>query len=32
MNTVDAMEFLIDKMRKTKTNAEFWEQMSPKKK
>jgi transcription termination factor Rho len=32
MNTVDAMEFLIDKIRKTKNNAEFWEQMSPKKK
>ncbi len=32
MNTVEGMEFLIDKLRKTKTNAEFWEQMIKKKK
>lgn len=32
MNTVDAMEFMIEKMRKTKNNYEFWEQMSTKKK
>ncbi len=31
MNTVEGMEFLIDKMRKTKTNAEFWELMNKKK-
>jgi len=31
MNTVDGMEFLIEKMRKTKTNDEFWELMSKKK-
>ena len=27
MNTVDAMEFLIDKVQGTKTNAEFIEQI-----
>lgn len=27
MNTVEGMEFLIDKIRKTKTNAEFWDSM-----
>jgi transcription termination factor Rho len=27
MNTIEGMEFLIDKMRKTKTNDEFWELM-----
>ncbi|MCH7723427.1 MAG: transcription termination factor Rho, partial [Bacteroidetes bacterium] len=32
MNTLDGMEFLIDKMRKTKTNEEFWELMNNKKK
>jgi len=31
MNTVDGMEFLIEKMRKTKTNEEFWEMMNKKK-
>ena len=31
MNTIEGMEFLIDKMRKTKTNAEFWELMFKKK-
>jgi len=31
MNTVEGMEFLIDKMKKTKTNDEFWEQMNKKK-
>ena len=28
MNTVEGMEFLIDKMRKTKTNAEFFESIN----
>ncbi len=28
MNTVDSMEFLIDKMRNTKSNQEFWELMN----
>jgi transcription termination factor Rho len=32
MNTVDGMEFLIEKMRKAKTNQEFWESMNSKKK
>lgn len=32
MNTIEGMEFLIDKMRKTKTNAEFWDLMMKKKK
>jgi len=32
MNTIDGMGFLIDKMRRTKTNAEFWELMFKKKK
>lgn len=32
MNTLDGMEFLIDKMRKTKTNEEFWDLMLKKKK
>jgi len=27
MSTIEGMEFLIDKMRKTKTNEEFWETM-----
>jgi len=31
MNQSDAMEFLIEKMRKTKTNAEFWDLMNKKK-
>lgn len=31
MNTIEGMEFLIDKMRKTKTNDEFWEMMLKKK-
>jgi transcription termination factor Rho len=31
MNTVEGMEFLIDKMRKTKTNDEFWQMMNKKK-
>ena len=31
MNTVEGMEFLIDKMRKTKTNEEFWDMMMKKK-
>lgn len=31
MNTVEGMEFLIDKMRKTKTNQEFWDMMLKKK-
>ncbi|MFC1894792.1 transcription termination factor Rho [Candidatus Dependentiae bacterium] len=32
MNTIEGMEFLIDKMRKTKTNDEFWQLMNSKKK
>ena len=32
MNQSDSMEFLIEKMRKTKTNAEFWDLMNNKKK
>jgi len=31
MNTLDGMGFLIEKMRKTKTNDEFWELMNKKK-
>lgn len=31
MSTNEGMEFLIDKMRKTKTNQEFWEMMFKKK-
>lgn len=31
MNTQEGMEFLIDKMRKTKTNQEFWDMMLKKK-
>ncbi|MCK4517231.1 transcription termination factor Rho [Candidatus Babeliales bacterium] len=31
MNSVDAMGFLIEKMRKTKTNQEFWDMMNKKK-
>ena len=31
MNTLDGMEFLIEKMRKTKTNDEFWESMNKRK-
>lgn len=31
MNTVEGMELLIDKMKKTKTNAEFWDLMLKKK-
>ncbi|MBD3231868.1 transcription termination factor Rho [Candidatus Dependentiae bacterium] len=31
MNTVEGMEFLIDKIKKTKTNEEFWKLMSKKK-
>jgi len=30
MNTVEGMDFLIDQMRKTKTNQEFWELMNKK--
>ncbi len=30
MNTVECMEFLIDKMKKAKTNDEFWEMMNHK--
>ena len=28
MGTVDAIEFLLDKIRQTKTNAEFFESMN----
>jgi len=31
MNTVEGMEILIDQIRKTKTNEEFWELMNKKK-
>ncbi|MCK4517563.1 transcription termination factor Rho [Candidatus Babeliales bacterium] len=31
MNTLDGMEFLIDKMRQTKTNDAFWELMNKRK-
>jgi transcription termination factor Rho len=31
MSTNEGMELLIDRMRKTKSNAEFWEQMFKKK-
>ena len=31
MNTIEGMEFLIDKMRKTKTNQEFFESINKKK-
>lgn len=31
MNTAEAMEFLLDKMKKFKTNEEFFESMNPKK-
>lgn len=31
MNTIDGMSFLMEKMRQTKTNEEFWELMSKKK-
>jgi len=31
MNTVETMEFLIDKMKQTKTNQEFWDLMNKKK-
>lgn len=31
MNTIEGLEFLIDKMRKTKTNIEFWDLMFKKK-
>lgn len=31
MNTVEGMEFLIDRISKTKTNEEFWELMNKKK-
>ena len=31
MSTNEGMELLIDRMRKTKTNQEFWEQMLKKK-
>ena len=30
MNTVEGMEFLIDKMKKHKTNAEFFESIQKK--
>jgi transcription termination factor Rho len=32
MNTIEGMEFLIDKIKKTKTNENFWELMFKKKK
>ena len=28
MGTIDALEFLSDKMRTAKTNAEFWDSMN----
>ena len=28
MGTVDAIEFLIDKLKQTKTNADFFDQMN----
>ena len=28
MGTIDAIEFLTDKMRQTKSNAEFWDSMN----
>jgi transcription termination factor Rho len=28
MGTIDALEFLSEKMRVSKTNAEFWESMN----
>jgi transcription termination factor Rho len=28
MGTVDAMEFLMDKIRQTKTNSDFFESMN----
>lgn len=31
MSTVDAMEFLLEKVRKTKSNQEFWDMMNSKK-
>ena len=31
MNTIEGMEFLIEKMRKTKTTEEFWELMNKRK-
>ncbi|MFH1461593.1 MAG: transcription termination factor Rho [bacterium] len=31
MNTVEGMEFLIDRMQKTKSNEEFWDLMNKKK-
>jgi transcription termination factor Rho len=31
MNTIEGMEFLIDKMRQAKTNQEFWDMMNKKK-
>ena len=31
MNTTEGMEFLIDKVRKAKTNEEFWDLMLKKK-
>ena len=31
MSTTEGVEFLIDKMRKTKTNQEFWDMMLKKK-
>jgi transcription termination factor Rho len=31
MNTIEGIEFLIDKIRKTKTNSEFWDLMFKKK-
>jgi transcription termination factor Rho len=31
MNTIEGMEFLLDKIKKTKTNDEFWELMNKKK-
>lgn len=31
MNTIEAMEFLIEKINKTKDNSEFWELMNKKK-
>jgi transcription termination factor Rho len=28
MGTIDALEFLAEKMRQAKTNAEFWDSMN----
>ena len=31
MNTIDGMEFLIQKMKDSKDNEDFWEQMNKRK-